>query len=109
MADSIQHYLEELGKISSNEIALLLEAQGIKGYQGIANHCPIAHYLCKQLGVSPLDGIVTVGDRSIFYDRHVEGVGEEGENIDCPFSVIAFIRCFDDGEYPKLVYNTVVK
>lgn len=80
MTDKVQ----ELGKLTADEIAGLLKEQGIKGWRNDPDDCPLAVY----------SGFTIT--RRCYMD-------EEENEYPAPRSVLEFINKFDDNQYPELI------
>jgi len=97
MADNVQQIMDELGQKTSDEIAVFLEAQGVKGIPKKSLRCPIAQYLYQQTHE-------TVGVYSTSY-INFDARGRPGELFPDPVtpeSVREFILLFDKGGYAQL-------
>jgi len=90
---SINAALEELGNLSTEEIAYLFESIDIKGPKDNPCLCPLARYL----GIKLDNNHISVGSHSVnnFLSRTVE-------QFIMPLTVREFVLRFDNGEFPEL-------
>lgn len=85
---SIKESLDKLGNTTEGVVQTLI-SKGIKGVKNSGVSCPVARYLQAE-GYPAAE----VADVSAWGD----GTGY----VDLPYSVMAFVRAFDHGEYPDL-------
>ena len=86
--------LDQLGEMEPDEIAKFLLERGHKGARGASMLCPLALYLTSINGkVAVLSATVCAG-------------GEEPMLAPLPISVREFVRGFDDGRYPQLMWRS---
>lgn len=113
---SIQEVADKLAAIGSPEqIAHFFETEGIKGYKGEADHCPVANYVRRETGLKDVcagrSGILVdllsvdsthlvdstpLTERVDFYDRMT------GEDSEAYRPISEFIRAFDGSAYPAI-------
>ena len=86
--DKCERLLAELPD-DADDIAALLQVQGVRGWKGSASGCPLADWFSRQ-GLAGIE----VGSLS---------VGEVHWDVDLPPACQTFVRRFDRGEYPGLV------
>jgi len=87
-----QTALEKLQGLSADEIAWMLEEQGVRAVPGNAHQCAIAKYVQAATGAPHVrvSGTVQIGDSCV-------RVAYTPENV------LAFITKFDRGDYPSLI------
>lgn len=95
LADKIARALVDLGD-TPDLVAASLEAQGCHRRPGklITQHCPVAVYLQQ-----------VTGDPRMMMARSLAGrlMGTPDQTaVEAPPAVVAFVRAFDDGQYPAL-------
>ena len=92
MTDAIQGKLSELLSAlgdTPEQVALILESEGVKGVRRQVDLCPVAQYLTDKAGIPVAMGIWTVWTLD-----HVE--------VKVPRCVTEFVFMFDKDKFPHL-------
>lgn len=85
----LEAWLDKLGHMPTEDIRTLMQQEGCLGECRKANRCPLSQFFYKQ-GITASVGCHTTVDA---YDMI---------RLENPFTVQAFIKRFDKGEYPEL-------
>jgi hypothetical protein len=91
---TLQEALAQLRDYTADEVADLLHLAGKTGDVGDMTTCPVAHYLADVL------------DREVYVDTHAAWVVSNGEDVDLPGGVGAFVAAFDHHRYSDLITPT---
>lgn len=83
---------------TADEIADFFRKEGIKGYRGEIESCPIANYVSAGCG-----GKVQMDDKSLITIDPTNPEKEVGWVLEHTPAMAEFIKRFDAGDYPDLV------
>lgn len=95
--DKLQHALATLPE-TPNEIAQLLQLQGVTGHRMHASRCVLAKYLSDAVGA-----LVTIRPNRMSRDGEWTAVAKGEGLLVLPKHIRAFVKYFDSGAFPDLV------
>jgi hypothetical protein len=84
---------------TSDAIAAVLDAKGIKGFRAHSHCCPIANLVRSEVGCHYLEIGGAWADIVIVK-------GDDADAFDIPQRVVNFVSRFDMGDYPNLIEGT---
>lgn len=97
---SISSWVEQLDRMAADEIAALFKTEGVTGFPGVVERCPIANFL-RDIGNAEY---VYVGGTIVYW----EATGARSRRAKARGGIIEFVTRFDAGFYPELFPSPAV-